>query len=673
MTDGQLSLISYELHGLDETPVRSQPKSRKTNGIPRGRAEDRRNSGESTKQPGGTDLNSTGTGGTTGAEQELPTLARLVANLNGHLDAGTLPDTRTDAFVPHPFLLTPEGVWEGSGRDDKKDPKLVCGPLIVLSLTRGQSDTDFGLVIRAASLTGRVIERTIPSARLHGDPSELARLLEDVGVRIVPGQEKKLALYLDGSRLMAARRRWRTAMPRLGWIDGERLAYMMPDAGLGAADAVYQPERANRVVESAVSQGCLSQWQRDVAGVALQDEITTFALAAACAGALLRPARSDTFGLNFWGTTSRGKTTVLQVAGSVWGRGHDPNSDGRAFCRKWNATGNAIEAIAEEHSDMALPLDELGSFRDAAELGTSIYNLCAGQGKSRLNANAERRAVREWRTVILSSGEISIAELMLQAGHQQRGGQAIRMLDVQMPDEGLFASLGGRAGETVRQLKGACGESYGVAGREFVGWLIERFVTHDALYDRIRARRGEITKALAEGCPPEITRAADRFALVQIAGELATEAGVLPATLAQVSGAIAAVWRRWRSSVPSVDDGARAVVAVAEFIKAHLGRFPDAGDERPPTPSKGLAGYRTSEYFLFNDVGLAEASGGIPTKQALRALNERGLLFKNERDKLKSKHTVRALGRRAAFYAVRDAILEAVPAAPGEAQPEDVL
>ena len=81
-------------------------------------------------------------------------------------------------------------------------------------------------------------------------------------------------------------------------------------------------------------------------------------------------------GFNFYGHSSRGKTTLAKAAASVWGKGDSPG-----FVRSWRSTANALEATAALHTDTLLVLDELGvvDAREALRCGLSA-NRWNGEG-----------------------------------------------------------------------------------------------------------------------------------------------------------------------------------------------------------------------------------------------------------------------------------------------------
>lgn len=554
-------------------------------------------------------------------------------------------------YVPFPFVLGEDGI---SREKDDGLPEQICGPLLIYRLTRGATGQDFGFQIKGITLDNRAISLSVPASRLHGDPAELAKVMADRGIRIVPGKEKQVIAFLDVARAPACRRPWLIAQPRLGWADGNSAAFVFPECVVGEMHSVFQPDRVNRMAESCEVAGSLGGWQNRIASVAAQDTLAMFALCASFAAPLLRPANSDGFGFHLYGLTSRGKTTVLQLAASVWGRGADPGADGRAFCRRWNATGNALESLAEEHNDLLLPLDEVGTFRNPVEVGRAIYNIAGGRGAERLKSDGQRRAPREWRTLILSSGEISLGELMHQSGQHMKGGQAVRVMDIPFPRAGLFNGQE-LAGQTVRELKLAASECYGVAGRAFINWFVDFYGDHLAASQAIQERVSSCARALADGLSPELNRAAQRFALVQVAGELAAKAGILPYTHQQIGFAVRDIWNKWRVAMPDVDDGMRALRSIAEYIASHPGQFPsvDQEDRLPATVAGYYKNKEGEKLYLFTDDGLSLALGDISKTVALAALEDANWLFKNDSKRKKSKHHVRALGERMYFYAIR--------------------
>jgi Domain of unknown function (DUF927) len=153
--------------------------------------------------------------------------------------------------------------------------------------------------------------------------------------------------------------------------------------------------------------------------------LPVLAISTAFAGPLLHLAGQEGGGVHIFGGSSKGKTTILQAAASVWGRGASPG-----YVRAWRATANGLEGAAASATDTALVLDELGVL-EARDAQTAIYGLANGSGKARTARDGSLREPKSWRVLILSTGEVPIeTKLAEDRGRKARAGQLVRMLDI---------------------------------------------------------------------------------------------------------------------------------------------------------------------------------------------------------------------------------------------------
>ena len=125
------------------------------------------------------------------------------------------------------------------------------------------------------------------------------------------------------------------------------------------------------------------------------------------------------------GNRSRGKTTCLQAAASVWGRGATPG-----YVRAWRATANGLEGAAAQSTDTVMVLDELGMV-DARDAAQALYGLANGAGQATGGRDGSPREPKSWRVLFFSSGELPVdAKLSETPGRKARAGQLVRLLDV---------------------------------------------------------------------------------------------------------------------------------------------------------------------------------------------------------------------------------------------------
>lgn len=119
------------------------------------------------------------------------------------------------------------------------------------------------------------------------------------------------------------------------------------------------------------------------------------------------------------GCSSSGKSTGLFLCASVSGtpydgekRYHDQNGEivvKRSVYSNWSSTEAATTRQCVGNKGAVIVLNELGKYREK-DLTQTVYDLCDGVEKSRLNSNLEVTTAENYCTVIVSSGEISLLE-----------------------------------------------------------------------------------------------------------------------------------------------------------------------------------------------------------------------------------------------------------------------
>ncbi len=510
------------------------------------------------------------------------------------------------------------GVWHFGIKPGKGDtpPQLtnewVCTPLHVLAVVSDPQDGNFGRLLKLRNTHGRWREWSMPMQLLAGRGDELRGVLLSLGVEINPHARHLLDQYLQSQH---PRRRVVCAL-QTGWSGS---CFVLPDVviGPGADRVTFQAEEA--LAAEYGTAGSLGEWRTQIAERAAHNPLLCLALSAAFAGPLLGRCHAEGGGLHLVGDSSTGKTTLLEAARSVWG--------GPAFKRSWRATANGMEGAAALFNDGLLALDEISEC-DPREIGQIVYALTNGLGKARAARSGAARSIRRWRCMVLSNGERTLATAMGEAGHKAKAGQGVRLLDVPVRRQhGAFDDLCGLpdARSLSDALKTAADAHYGHAGREFLQRL-----THDtrdlgALLEDIKAQP-DLDPADAQG---QDKRAAARFALIGLAGELATEYGLTgwPECAAVEAAALGfTLWREARGG--GNDERRRIVEQVAAFIDRHGdSRFSEASG---PAQSvvRDRAGWWKQEcedrIYLFTADGFAEAVRGFDKGRAYDALVEIG-------------------------------------------------
>lgn len=516
----------------------------------------------------------------------------------------------------------PPGVWYFGSKPAKGDspPTLwnqrICSPLHVKAVTYDGQDNNFGRELWFRTTTCNWRAWAMPMEMLAGDGAALRGELLSMGVEIdpTPTARNLLAIYLQAT---PPERRKRCAL-QTGWNGN---SFVLPDVVIGTESdrVIFQSGECGH--DEHTVGGTLEGWQSEIAARAVNNPMLVIAIAAAFAGPILKPCNAESGGIHLVGDSSIGKTTGTDAACSTWG--------GLNFRRSWRATANGMEGAAARFNDCLLALDDI-SEADPKEVGAIIYSLGNGVGKQRAQKSGSARGVTRWRSFVLSNGERTIATTMAEGGHKAKAGQGVRMLDIpsarrfgildelhNFPDGAAFSDA----------IKKSATKHHGHAGRAFLEKLTRDTQDFPALLERIKA----LKEFAADGAEGQDKRAAARFALLAMAGELATEYGITGWPEGEAIKAAEIGFTAWRSIRGKGNDERRKILEqVSGFIERHGdGRFSDA-DNAAEIQVRDRAGWwRDSigeRLYLFTADGLKEALKGYDLKRALDTLQEAGAL-----------------------------------------------
>ncbi|MEG1971372.1 MAG: DUF927 domain-containing protein, partial [Burkholderiaceae bacterium] len=425
------------------------------------------------------------------------------------------------------------------GKNDAPDSRVwVCSPIRILARTRDASGEGWGYFAEVEDPESKPHRVAIPARMLSGDGAELRGWLMDLGLRLAPGPKARESLmtYIQTSRPDRLVR----CVDRGGWHGA---AFVLPSRTLGAGDEPVIFQAAGAVSDVFKSRGTVEEWRERVGLLCVGNSRLLVAVSAALAGSLLSPAGLESFGLHWRGSSSSGKTTLLRVAASLWGK---PTKG--EYLQTWRATANALEGLAATHSDAFLALDELAEL-DPKEAVAVAYALGNGSGKAR--ASRTGGAVRErlrWTLSFQSSGELSFEAHAKEAGKRMPAGAEVRCVDIPAEVEGghgCFADLHGcpDGGAFASQVGSAAREVFGVVGPAFVDMVAPRI---EELGEATRRAAAEFVKANTRaGASGQVSRVAQNLGVTAFAGELATSAGLTGWAKGDATAAAVAVLKTW--------------------------------------------------------------------------------------------------------------------------------
>lgn len=508
----------------------------------------------------------------------------------------------------------------------------VCSPIWVDSRIVDANTGCVKICIKGLNtVSNKVFGLTTEMANLcTGMQNPLPKLLANHGVRISQGENSRVLDYLARQPAPTV-----NGFDKLGWHQDEgKQLFVLPEQVIGGLEDkqyCFTPESYAPSQNALTGSGTLDSWQQFVVSECMGNPVPLFALGVAFAAPLMCLFHVDGGGFHFWGHSSRGKTTILQIGASVFGNAADPALMPEcSFIQRWNTTANALEGTALAYNDLLLPMDELGT-SNIKNFGQVVYQLAGGKGKAAMNASRDMRTPRTWRTQIMSTGEHAIAqEIETTTGSEARTGQMIRMVDICVEGNIFPAFPVEQVADKVTILKVACSEHYGVAAVPYLHHLVR--VVNSSLKNDWVQRFEYIEDALANSFPnlqPEQQRAIKRFALVACGLMMATEARCISVKDEVIMDATVHVLGLWLKEFPTVSEADRGIEHLRQSILSNPSRFGSATDKR--AVGNNLLGYKDyskKRYIILRDK-MSEVCGRSGYKPVLKKLSELGYLNHN--------------------------------------------
>lgn len=552
----------------------------------------------------------------------------------------------TETRLPHGFRLTKDFLWFDKPVSDDGDSGQtrqikICSPLRVTAITCDADGGRFGRLLEWEDSNGNKHEWAMPMTVLAGSGQEMREVLLDNGLHFISvngAARGYLMEYISTCRPV----RKVTCVNKTGWHGS---VYVLQDEviGAGAGSVILQSAYSSK--NDFKVAGTTQEWIEHIGRYCIGNSRMAFCVSLSLAAPLLHLIGAGAGGYHLKGESTDGKTTTMKVAASVCG---SPE-----YWKTWRATGNALEGIALRRNDAALMLDEISEV-DGKEASRIAYMLGNGQGKARSRVDGTPRDPVLWSVLYMSTGEVSIMEHAAESGEKRTGaGVGVRM--VQIPSDtgkhGAFEELHGFASgkEFAEHLEQASKEFHGAAFRDWIRYLTGNL---QDVTNRAKALKKEFEKSLLpEKAGNQVGRIVDRFALLAVAGEIASEVGITGWEKGEAYGAAKACLAAWLSDRGhSANQEERdALERVRQFVTANqFTRFADWNDERS-RPSN-MVGYRrtvrgsdnaeaeTTFYMLSS--GWKEMCGSYDPVKVAKLCRAAGWLIANS-DSTKNQSVVR--------------------------------
>ena len=413
--------------------------------------------------------------------------------------------------IPADYFFNNGWLYQKRTTDKGTYDAQICSALYPQALSRDKENKEWGIVLKFADLDNHEHLFALPRAAIVKDPSLILEPLVSRGLQFNPSEHKALISFISNVQPVERARN----VSQTGWY-GE--VFVLPNEAIGASSerVVYQSMYGAPAGYEQL--GTLEEWQRNVAAYCQGNSRLILMVAAAFAGPLLDLDHAlESGGFHIRSESSRGKTTALRVCKGIWG-----SADNLVT---WRATSNGLESVAYAHNDATLVIDELGQMADEnpSEAAQTVYMVANGSSKQRANRSGGAASLKTWRLIFVSAGEVSLSNLMSQAGKMVKAGQEVRFIDIPADAGkglGIFEELHGfsDAASFAEMLNSNSKQYYGVAARAFLTELAGNKTEYSI---KLRELMTEFLQYVPDNVDGQIKRAANRFALVAAAGELA--------------------------------------------------------------------------------------------------------------------------------------------------------
>lgn len=328
----------------------------------------------------------------------------------------------------------------------------------------------------------------------------------------------------------------------LPFVDDPRNCYIVPQADKKTEYILQQKTATPRTLHK---KGTLKEWQRTVGAITRGNHLHCFAIIAALTAPILKLMNEEGGFFHYVGNTSVGKSTILHLAKSVYGY---------VNLGSFRTTDNALESVCKNSNDGSVFLDEIGE-SDPDAFFKMIYMLANGVTKDRANRNGDSKGTTFFTVLAQSTGEVGIEAKLAEKRIQAKGGQLIRMAELDADRGKGFATfdLLKLNPDTEEKFKNGAeqAEYLKLHARENCGVVIDAFLSHlvedlDTYINGIKDLKETWTRQLKtiKG-QPEIDRMIKRFSTIYATGVTASVMGVLPYTKDEITECVNSMFDNW--------------------------------------------------------------------------------------------------------------------------------
>lgn len=429
----------------------------------------------------------------------------------------------------------------------------ISHSIIILGEARSPNNDNWKRVIQFYDKDNTLHRLLIPYEHFMGEAQEALKIIANHGL-MPPRQAYKKNVFINYIQDYPIEQRFR-CVERAGW---HGYCFATPNKTYGNSEDEELLFHTDSKSPYTVS-GSFEQWQ-ELSQIIEPHSLAVLAFSCAFSGQLVTPLDIESGGFHIYGTSTDGKSTITKASCSVWG-------NPKHISKSWRTTDNALENEAELRNDSFLNLDEL---RQATPKAVSdiVYMLTGGQGKARSTKAGKNKDSKQFGLMYTSTGEITLEDHLRRGNIELDAGLLLRFAHLSSDAEkgyGVFECInyGSNSSELGNRINELASKHYGYAG---IKWLEYLTSDKDAVMQQAKKLLDSFVKQHTQAKNGQANRVLRRFALVAVAGELATLAGITGWQQGRALEAVAQCFNNWLDSLGSGEN--MEETRILEHIKA---------------------------------------------------------------------------------------------------------
>lgn len=442
-------------------------------------------------------------------------------------------------------------------RDDDGEVKqtrtFISHSAIVLGEARSLNNDNWKRVIRFQDKDNTQHTILVPYEHFMGEAQEALKIIANHGL-MPPRQAYKKNVFINYIQDYPIEHRFR-CVDRAGWYGNSFVTTNRTYGDSNEEELLFHSD----MKDPYSTLGSFEGWQ-ELSRLIEPHSLAVLAFSCAFSGQLVTPLAIESGGFHIYGTSTDGKSTITKASCSIWGKPKDVS-------KSWRTTDNALENDAELRNDSFLNLDELRQ-ATAKAVNDIVYMLTGEKGKARGSKSGKNRDTKEFSLMYTSTGEIALEDHLRRGNIELDAGLLLRFAHLSSDagkGYGVFECInyGSNSSDVGNRINELSSKNYGYAG---IKWLEYLTSNKDAVMQKAQELLDGFIEQHTQAKNGQANRVLRRFALVAVAGELATLAGITGWQQGRAFEAIGQCFNTWLNSLGSGEN--MEETKILEHIKA---------------------------------------------------------------------------------------------------------